>query len=389
MNGIIENARGSLGFDSISGNILGNIMYGDPTADGPGGDDTLFGDEGNDLIYGGAGTDRINGAEDDDALFGGAGTDTINGALGRDTIEGGAGADLLYGGSDGQDTLSYASSSAGVRVSLTYGTTTVGQGGDAEGDVIGGFNNIQGSEFGDRLVDTNELPVGFGYNTNTFHGMGGNDVLLLGGFADRGYGGTGNDSLSGQAGRDRLWGDLGSDTVFGGAEADSIWGGEGFDYLSGDAGADAIWGGSQLDRIYGGDGDDRLDGGAGNDIIFGNQGADVVTGGEGNDLIGGLAGADQLRGGAGADTFVYTNRADAGDRIVDMTSLDRVDLQFPPGSVPALTWDNAGTLGVGGVRLVDTGPNIELRINLDADPIIEFRIIFVGASAVAQSQVDL
>lgn len=388
VNGIIENARGSLGFDSISGNILGNILYGDPTADGPGGADTLYGDEGNDLIYGGAGNDQINGAEDDDRLFGGAGADTISGSLGRDTVEGGAGADNLTGGADGQDTLSYASSSAGVRVSLTYGTTTVGQGGDAQGDVIGGFNNIEGSEFGDRLVDTDQLPVGFGYNTNTFYGMGGNDELLLGGFGDRGYGGAGNDTLNGQAGRDRLWGDLGSDTVLGGAEADSIWGGAGFDYLSGDGGADTIRGGADRDRIYGGAGNDQIFGDAGNDLIFANEGVDTIIGGDGDDDLAGQAGADVLRGGAGADEFFYFSAADSGDQILDMTAADRIDFQLPFGS-PALSWDNTGTLDANRARLVDTGPNIELRINLDADPTIEFRVIFVGAASVSQGQVDL
>ena len=361
---------------------------GDPTADGPGGADDIFGDEGNDWIEGRGGNDQLNGAEGDDKLFGGAGIDPINGSLGRDTVEGGLGADLLYGGSDGQDTLSYVSSGAGVRVSLTYGTTTTAQGGHAQGDVIGGFNNMLGSDLNDRLVDTNQLPVGFDYNTNTFHGRGGDDTLLLGGFGDKGYGGEGNDSLSGQAGNDQLWGDLGSDTIFGGGDSDSIWGGVGFDYLSGDGGADTIRGGSERDRIYGGAGNDQIYGDAGNDLIFANEGTDTVTGGDGDDDLAGLAGADVLRGGAGADEFYYFGAADGGDRILDMTAADRINLQFPFGT-PALSWDNTGTLDVSRAQLVDTGANVELRINLDGDATIEFRLIFVGVGSVSQGQIEL
>ncbi|WP_210527298.1 calcium-binding protein [Rubellimicrobium arenae] len=388
VTGAIENAQGSVGADTIAGNILANILYGDPTEDGPGGADSLFGGAGNDLIFGGAGADQVGGAGDDDRIFGGLGADTLDGDGGRDTLEGGAGADDLTGGSDDGDTLSYLGSAAGVRVKLTYGDTTLGRGGDAEGDRIRGFDNILGSASGDVLEDTVKGTIAFGYNANLFEGRGGNDALWLGGGNDRGYGGDGSDSLYGEAGRDRLYGGDGSDTMLGGAGPDRIWGGHGFNYMSGEGGADTITGGDQRDLVYGGDGGDTLHGEAGNDLIFANDGSDSVSGGSGDDDIAGQTGADILRGGAGQDEFLYFGLKDGGDRILDMTAEDRVEFQLPFGG-PDLSWDNSGPLGANQARLVDTGPDVELRVNLDTDAAIEFRITFVGAASVAQAQIEL
>jgi Ca2+-binding RTX toxin-like protein len=63
-------------------------------------------------------------------LIGNSGNDTLHGSFLDDTLEGRLGADNLFGG-DGNDTASYASSSAAVTVSLATG---VGSGGDATGD---------------------------------------------------------------------------------------------------------------------------------------------------------------------------------------------------------------------------------------------------------------
>ncbi len=229
INGLIENVRGSISTDFIQGNEVANILYGDAAATGPGGDDTISGFDGNDSIYGGAGNDIIDGGLDNDRLYGGAGSDSLNGGAGRDLIIGGAGADVMYGGADGNDTLSYAGSSAGVTVALTFGTTTTGVGGDAQGDAIGGFSDIVGSSFGDHLTDTVKTAVAFGGNNNSFFGGLGNDVLLLGGGVDDGHGGAGNDTLSGEAGNDLLYGDDGIDVLTGGTGADRLWGSLGAD----------------------------------------------------------------------------------------------------------------------------------------------------------------
>lgn len=229
VNGLIENVRGSNGLDFIQGNELANLLFGDAAQSGPGGNDTLWGFDGNDTIYGGNGNDEISGANDNDRLFGNAGVDTINGGAGIDTIEGGTGADVLSGGADYDDTVSYASSNAAVRISLVFGEAATGRGGHAEGDQITGFSNVVGSAFADILIDTNLNAVGFEYNSNVFYGGGGNDVLRLGGWDDEGWGGTG---------ADRIFGEGNNDTLRGGTGADTLRGGEGTDLLYGGADAD-------------------------------------------------------------------------------------------------------------------------------------------------------
>lgn len=229
INGLIENVRGANSADFIQGNEVSNILFGDAAATGPGGNDTISGFAGNDSIYGGAGNDEINGDVGNDRIYGGAGADNINGGAGRDLIIGGAGADVMFGGSDSNDTLSYAGSVAGVTVALTFGTTTTGVGGDAQGDVIGGFSDIIGSSLGDLLTDTLKTTVAFGSNDNSFYGGLGNDTLVLGGGADDGHGGAGRDVLWGEAGNDLLYGDEGNDVLFGGGDADRLFGGLGAD----------------------------------------------------------------------------------------------------------------------------------------------------------------
>lgn len=249
VNGLIENVRGSNGADFAQGNELGNILMGDAAQSGPGGSDTLWGFDGNDTIYGGNGNDEISGANDRDRLFGNAGVDTISGGAGADTIEGGTGADSLSGGADYGDTVSYANSNAGVRVSLTYGTTVTARGGHAEGDRLNGFTDIIGSDFDDILTDTNVNAVGFEYNSNVFYGGGGNDVLRLGGWDDEGWGG---------AGADRIFGGNNADTLRGGTGADTLRGDEGADRLFGDAGADRFVFASALDSTVLATGRDQI-----------------------------------------------------------------------------------------------------------------------------------
>jgi serralysin len=229
VEGLIENARGSSSSDWISGNHLANIIYGDTGRTGPGGADILNGDYGNDTIFGGSGDDIISGGNDNDRLFGDAGADNISGGLGIDTLTGGAGADRLSGGADRGDTVAYASSASGVQVRLTFGETTTGRGGDAQGDQINGFSNIIGSSHNDILTDTVKSTIAFGYNDNTFFGGGGDDQLFLGGGNDKGYGGAGIDRIAGEAGDDMLFGEGGTDWLTGGAGKDFLTGGAGAD----------------------------------------------------------------------------------------------------------------------------------------------------------------
>ncbi|WP_376093795.1 calcium-binding protein [Roseomonas sp. CCTCC AB2023176] len=184
--GDLTGNSGDLGPDDrILGGGGNDTLYGDSEGyPWPGtGDDTLDGQRGDDVIACGRGDDIASGGSGNDALFGELGNDILYGSAGDDTISGGAGADTLIGGvardvASGSDTVGYRASSAGVTVDLAAGTSA---GGDAEGDRLFGFRNVEGSGFGDVLV--------------------GND---------------GDNRLVGERGGDRLIGGAGDDTLDGG-----------------------------------------------------------------------------------------------------------------------------------------------------------------------------
>lgn len=294
INGLIENARGSNGRDAIFGNELGNILVGDQSQSGPGGDDTVYGLDGNDWIYGGEGQDSLGGDGGNDVLFGNNGQDTINGGAGIDTVVGGAGADVLIGGSDFGDMLSYATSPEGVQIQLTFGSTTTGRYGDAEGDSIFGFTDVVGSDFDDIIQDTVHFAAADRGNSNRFYGLAGNDLLATNGGNDQAYGGDGND---------RLFLGYGNDRGYGGHDDD--------------------W-------MTGGPGDDWLVGGTGNDTVYGDYGNDVLLGEAGNDRLFGGSGRDTLRGGAGAD--VLEGGGQAGDMVSYIDSPSFVNFGLRAGS---------------------------------------------------------
>ena len=233
-------------------------------------------------VTGGTGADILTGQIGNDNLNGGAGDDLLLGSLGADTMDGGTGA----------NTVSYAASTAGVTVDLVQG---VGQGGHAEGDVLGNIQTVIGSTFGDNIIGSSDgnLLIG-GLGRDTLSGGGGDDVL---------DGGADNDSLNGG---------VGQDTIYGGWGNDLLDGGEGNDTLSG------------------GDGNDLLEGGDGNDVLWGGLGRDSLSGGAGNDVLMGGPGSDTMDGGAGTNRVIYssavagvavsltTGRGTAGEALGDV-----------------------------------------------------------------------
>ena len=132
-------------------------------------------------------TPMVASADQADILRGLGGNDMLFGGSGNDTLEGGPGADTLIGG-PGMDTADYSASAAAVSVNLLTG---LGSGGDAQGDILGGIENIVGSAFNDTLTGDN--------GGNALDGRSGNDTLL---------GGAGSDTLTGGAGADTFVFDL-------------------------------------------------------------------------------------------------------------------------------------------------------------------------------------
>ena len=324
--------NGSAGADTLRGGA------GDDTLSGGASGDILNGGAGADTLDGGAGSDSLQGGDGDDRLSGGAGEDFVVGDAGDDVLEGGADGDTLLGG-DGSDTASYASSDAGVAISLRAGTAA---GGDAEGDRLVNIENLTGSAHGDRLTGNHEA--------NSLQGGAGNDRLEGWRGADTLDGGDGNDVLNGGTGDDTLTGGAGDDTfiIAPGAGSDTITDfGTGTDRLQFEGGLfanlEAVQAsanetadgnltirlsateiltlqGASLDALttetvttLGANGGDTTTATASSYVFFdaegnptgaqisGTEGGDIVQASDGNDLLRGLGGDDTLNGGAGDD----------------------------------------------------------------------------------------
>ena len=307
--------------------------------------DTLAGDSRANRLEGGAGDDRLFGGPGggDDALLGGPGADALFGGIGDDVLEGGPGADTLNGG-PGADTASYAQSVAGVEIRLHDGTVL---GGDAEGDVLVGIENVTGSAYADILAgdaDPNRLDGGAGVDWLSYAASdAGVDVRLRNGAGSGGhaegdvfagfeniegsdyndiFGGDSHDNhLSGGFGNDGLWASSGNDVLEGGAGADRLFGGPGEDWVvywdsdtgvtvnlgegtgtGGHAEGDTI---AEVENVDGSGFNDILQGNEGSNRLYGGDGNDELEGGGGNDVLAGGAGADRLDGGPGIDAAFY------------------------------------------------------------------------------------
>ncbi|MBJ7498792.1 MAG: hypothetical protein JHC57_03445 [Sphingopyxis sp.] len=426
------------------GEAAGDRLIGIEAVEGSAFADTFSGAEGADSFGGGAGDDRIDGRGGNDLLAGGAGADTLIGGAGFDSADysgsgaavmvdlvagagaggdaqgdrlqgierligsrfddaltgdafdnvliGGAGADRLTGGA-GTDTADYAASGAGV-TALLGGT---GTGGDAQGDVLAGIENLVGSRFGDVLVGDGAA--------NALSGGAGDDRLAGKGGADRLDGGAGTDAadfsssasavtadlvagtasggaslvaiedLIGSAFDDALTGEAGNNRLTGGAGADLLNGRDGFDTAdysgsaasvqvdlalsvqasTGDAAGDRL---TSIEAVAGSAFADMLAGTAAAEALYGSAGADRLDGRGGDDLLQGGAGADTLIGGDGIDTVDYGGNAVAisinlqtgtssggeaeGDRF------DGVERFIGTGFADTLIGDGADQLLVGG-----------------------------------------
>jgi serralysin len=338
---------GGDGFDTVSyySSSLGVNIYlgttGSQSSGGDGAGDLLFSFEG---IHG----SNIAG----DVLTGDGNGNWILGYGGNDYITGGAGADGLAGG-DGFDTVSYYWSSS---VNIYLGTTGAQSStGDGAGDLLSGFEGIDGSNSGNDVLTGDA-------NGNWILGYGGNDYVTGGAGADGLVGGDGFDTVSyywssasvninlnvsgaqlsggdgasdmlsgfegidgsnvfgdvltGDAGGNWIIGYGGNDYVTGGGGADGLVGGDGFDtvsYFSSSAGVNINLGlvGSQSsggdgagDLLSGFEGLDGSD--VGSDVLTGDAGGNWILGRGGNDIITGGAGSDGLVGGIGNDTFNFS-----------------------------------------------------------------------------------
>ncbi|MEB3180282.1 MAG: S8 family serine peptidase, partial [Nostocaceae cyanobacterium] len=290
--------------------------------------DRIIGDRNVNVIYAGDGDDRVEARGGNDTIFGEAGNDTLLGEAGNDLLIGGIGADLLDGGA-GNDTVSYSTSALGVIANLYTGR---GATGDARGDVYQSIENLEGSQFSDRLIGNDINNILSGLDGDDFlDGRAGDDQLL---------GNAGNDNLNGDKGHDTLDGGDGADFLYGAEGDDQLLGGQGDDYLEGGSGDDTLNGNDGQDWLEAGAGADQLYGDAGDDVLFSGTGKDTLHGGTGNDglngeaeddvLLGGI-GNDSLTGGSGQDTFRFTF-GDGIDSVTDFGGVGAFGKQPPVSS---------------------------------------------------------
>jgi len=277
----------------------------------------------------------LNGAAETTAAltaFGGADKDTIVGGAGADTIEGGGSGDALTGGT-GIDTVSYAGSAIGVTVNLA---TNVNTGGDAQGDLLSGFENIVGSANADKLTGDAQA--------NLFDGGAGGDTII---------GGGGFDTVTYAASTGAVTVVLGTSNNFGGdAEGDSLFVGNAI----GSGKDDSITGTIFANKLSGGTGNDTLAGGAGgNDTLLGEDGNDTF-------LLGAfLTASDRIDGGAqdegASDTLVLHGDYNAGLTFLAATAINIEQIVVEDGFSYRLTLadaTNSGELTVDGSDLTGT-----------------------------------
>jgi Ca2+-binding RTX toxin-like protein len=272
----------------------------------------------------------IMGTSGNDNLIGTSSNDTLYGLGGNDIITGGAGADKLDGGA-GIDTVSYATATAGVNVSITGDIIPVASyTGDAAGDVISNFENITGSAFNDTLTGNS--------GANIIDGGAGNDTITGGAGADVMDGGAGIDTVSYYGSQAAVIVDLNLATAQSGGDAegdillnienvqsaelsDTLVGNSSDNELIGNGGNDVLIGNAGNDRLYGGSGNDTLDGGTGNDYLAGGVGINSVDGGAGNDTY--------VAEGTGENTFIITKENGATETIINFLAggVNKIDLR--------------------------------------------------------------
>jgi Ca2+-binding RTX toxin-like protein len=128
--------------------------------------------------------ENLIGSAFNDLLIGDGLANRLDGGSGTDILRGGIGADVLIGGDGTGDTADYSTSSAGILIQLTAitGGATTGSGGDAQGDLLSGIEDVIGSAFTDDLrgsTASNRLVSGDG--NDILRGGSGADLLISNG----------------------------------------------------------------------------------------------------------------------------------------------------------------------------------------------------------------
>ncbi len=466
-NGVGNDANSTLDFALASG--------------GTAGVDVLLGESGRDSIDGGASNDTVNGVGGDDTLNGAGGNDTLIGGTGNDSLVGGAGDDRFEVDAAGDvvvesagegtadvivSTVSYTiaahvealriegtgltgtgSAGADLLVSAGGANTLIGLGGNdvyvvnTTGDVVteaagGGVDVVVATVSYTRPAEVELLVLrGTGLTgtgmagadafrgeggPNTFAGLGGDDVYVLGNAGDTvteaagggldrvfstfshtlaaeveqlfltgtGLTGTGNagaNLLSSAGGANTLVGLGGDDVYVVNTAADVVTeaAGEGYDLIV--ARHSRTIAANVEGVVVVGVGLTATGAGAG-DLLISEGSGNTLTGGGGDDFL--LAGtkSDALTGGLGGDAFAFRslNGAVLADRFTvtdfdaatgDGIDLSRIDADSVTGGDQAFTIVGAFSNTAGQLVIDTSTPGlVTLRGDVNGDGVADFAL---------------
>ena len=179
---------GSINDDRLSGGDGNDWLSGGKDNDivlGGKGDDEAHGNSGNDIVLGGSGNDVITGNSGNDILNGGRGDDKVSAGSGDDYVQASSGNDLYSGGS-GFDTLDFGIIKGKLMIDVGHHTASVTSGKSVFTDVISGFEQIIGTDFGNHMMGADNHADYFvgGKGEDWMRGKGGSDTLTGGDGAD-------------------------------------------------------------------------------------------------------------------------------------------------------------------------------------------------------------
>jgi Ca2+-binding RTX toxin-like protein len=211
-----------------------------------------------------------------------------------------------------------------------------------------------------------------GFESDSFVGGDGDDVL------DSGYG---DDRLDGVGGDDKLYAGGDNDVVLGGDGADLIYG-DWSPIRSGDAGwrhSDDLYGEGGGDTIYGDLGDDRIEGGEGDDRLYGGMGDDRIDGGAGSDIAefllpagtSGVLEIIEIIGGDVRDFALYLRDTPSAGNTDGLTRAFEVRFN---GAIATVTGSGPGVPSFSGTDVVVNVESFRFSIEGDSSSAVEVAV---------------
>ncbi len=362
---LVINANGGDDVISASGNLAPLIKL---TIDGGAGNDTINGGNGADVLLGGGGDDFIDGNQGNDIAFLGAGDDEFqwDPGDGSDVVEGQDGTDtMLFNGAGGDE--NFVASANGERVTFLRNVGNIvmdlNEVERSELNALGGTDNVvvndlSGTDVTEVDIDLAGILGGTAgdgsVDTVRVNGTNGDDTVkvLASGTSATVEGLSAVVKIANLEPTDELVvsGGAGDDTI----DATTVPGGVMKLTLDGGAGNDTINGGNGADLLLGGDGDDFIDGNQGADIAFLGAGDDDFQWdpGDGSDVVEGQDGTDtMLFNGSGVNEIFdasangerVTFLRSAGNLVMDLNDVERIELNALGGSDTVLVNDLSGT----------------------------------------------